>query len=49
MCALSVDLRAERAGTGPGRVYTITVQCVDDSGNTATAVAQVTVAHDNGK
>jgi N-acetylneuraminic acid mutarotase len=47
--ALSVDLRAERAGTGPGRVYTITVQCVDDSGNTATAVAQVTVAHDNGK
>jgi hypothetical protein len=30
---LSVDLRAERAGGGSGRIYTITVECVDAAGN----------------
>ena len=39
-------LRAERSGTGGGRVYTITYQAVDDSGNTAQATADVTVPHD---
>ena len=38
-------LRAERSGTGTGRVYTITITCTDTSGNTATVTAQVTVAH----
>jgi len=39
-------LRAERSGTGDGRIYTITIACTDTSGNTATHSAQVTVAHD---
>ena len=39
-------LRAERAGTGSGRIYTITYQAADDSGNTALASITVTVAHD---
>jgi hypothetical protein len=45
---LTVDLRAERSGGGSGRIYTITVQCTDDSGNSATRDVQVTVSHDQG-
>jgi len=40
---LEVTLRAERAGTGNGRIYTITVQCTDASGNSATKDVVVTV------
>jgi hypothetical protein len=43
---LTVDLRAERAGPGDGRVYTITVDCTDDFANTATATTAVMVPHD---
>ena len=39
---LTVNLRAERAGRGTGRVYRITVECADDSGNASTAVLKVT-------
>ena len=38
-------LRAERAGGGDGRVYTIVYTASDGSGNTAVAVATVTVPH----
>jgi len=38
-------LRAERAGNGSGRIYTITYQATDASGNTAQAYATVTVKH----
>lgn len=48
--ALTVELRAERSGPGTGRVYTITVQCTDASGNAATPrEVLVTVPHDQGK
>jgi hypothetical protein len=40
---LTVQLRAERCGTGTGRIYTITVQCKDASGNTSTKTTTVTV------
>jgi hypothetical protein len=40
---LSVLLRAERAGGGPGRVYTITVTCSDAAGNTSSANTTVSV------
>ncbi len=36
-----VALRAERAGTGQGRVYTLTVTCTDAYGNASTADATV--------
>ncbi len=39
----SLQLRAERDGGGDGRVYTITLQVRDSSGNVATAVRQVFV------
>ena len=39
-------LRAERSGTGTGRIYTITYQAVDDSGNVTVQDAIVTVPHD---
>ncbi|MBM3295376.1 MAG: hypothetical protein FJY82_12770 [Candidatus Aminicenantes bacterium] len=42
-------LRAERLGTGSGRIYTITVTCTDQAGNSATASVQVQVPHDVGK
>ena len=45
----TVDLRAEREGTGNGRVYTINYKVTDTSGNTATGSSQVWVPHDQGK
>jgi hypothetical protein len=39
----SVQLRSERVGRGNGRVYTITFEVTDASGNVATATAKVTV------
>ena len=39
-------LRAERSRKGTGRVYTITYQAVDDSGNVTLGSATVTVPHD---
>src|SRR5262249_47669955 len=42
-----LQLRAERAGTGTGRIYTITVRCVDASGNAAQTTT-VQVKHDIG-
>jgi hypothetical protein len=41
--ALTAEVRAERSSKGNGRVYTITVECRDSSGNTATGVVFVTV------
>jgi hypothetical protein len=39
------EFRAERSGNGEGRVYTITYQATDASGNTAQAFATVIVKH----
>jgi hypothetical protein len=41
----NIYLRAERSGTGSGRVYTITYTATDASGNTASTSATVTVPH----
>jgi hypothetical protein len=46
---MSVQLRADRLGTGNGRVYVITVRCTDASGNVSTATAAVIVPHDQGQ
>jgi len=43
LTGLSLNLRAERAGNGTGRIYRIAVSCVDASGNAATATATVLV------
>ncbi len=43
---LLLKLRAERAGSDGERVYTITITCVDDSGNSSTKDVLVTVPHD---
>jgi len=40
---LTANLRAERAQKGNGRIYTITVQCTDASGNSSTGVTTVFV------
>jgi hypothetical protein len=40
---LTVDLRAERAGGGSGRVYTIAVACTDEAGNVTSGSASVRV------
>jgi len=46
---LTASLRAERAGPLDGRVYTLTVECTDASGNTSLpAQTTVTVSHDQG-
>jgi hypothetical protein len=43
---LTLQLRAERAGNGTGRTYTITVECTDGSGNSSTKDVTIVVAHD---
>ncbi len=45
---LTLQLRAERAGNKTGRIYTITVECTDGSGNSSTKNVTVVVAHDQG-
>ena len=47
--AHTVRLRAERAGVGDGRIYTITIIARDAAGNETTQTVQVTVVHDQGK
>ena len=42
----SMNLRAERSGTGLGRTYTITYKVTDASGNSTTAQTIVFVPHD---
>lgn len=44
----TIRLRAERAGNGTDRIYTVTVTCVDPSGNATSQSVQVTVPHDSG-
>ena len=41
-----VLLRAERAGNGHGRIYTITITCTDSGGNSSSEDVIVTVPHD---
>jgi hypothetical protein len=48
--ALSVDLRATRSGTSMnGRIYTIELRCIDESGVSAQEHLEVVVPHDQGK
>jgi hypothetical protein len=42
----SVQLRAERLGTGNGRTYTLTATASNQAGNSAAATATCTVPHD---
>ena len=42
-------MRAERSAQGPGRTYIVTYMARDDSGNSTSALAAVTVPHDLGQ
>ena len=44
-----IQLKAERAGNGNGRIYTITIIATDQAGNKATKSTTVLVPHDQGK
>ena len=46
---LTVNLRAEHSGNGSGRVYTITVGCTDNAGNSSDRQVTVIVPHDKKK
>lgn len=43
---LTADLRAERGGSGSGRTYTLSVECLDDAANRSTGTVTVVVPHD---
>jgi len=43
---LTLNLRAERSGTGNGRIYTVTVKALDAAGNAATKSVTVSVPKD---
>ena len=42
----TIQLSADRLGTGNGRIYTLTATAVDNAGNAATTMATCTVPHD---
>jgi len=46
---ITLKLRAERSGTGSGRIYTITITAKDTSGNAGQARVEITVPHDKRK
>jgi hypothetical protein len=46
--ARDVSLRAERMGTGSGRIYTIAISCDDAAGLSSIASVTVSVPHDRG-
>ncbi len=43
---ISLQLRSERSGGGDGRVYAITINATDESGNTCTVIVEILVPHD---
>ena len=45
---LTANLRAERSGTGTGRIYTVQVTCTDQQGLSTVGSTTVTVPHDQG-
>jgi hypothetical protein len=45
----TVQLQAERLGSGNGRIYTLNATVMDNAGNSSTATATCTVPHDQGK
>jgi len=46
---LTMNLRAERSGTGSGRIYMPTVACADGSGNSSQKTMTVTVPLSQGQ
>ena len=44
-----VQLRADRLGSGSGRVYTVTVTSTDQSGNSSSQAITISVPHNQGK
>jgi len=44
-----VQLRAERAGTGNGRIYTSNITCTDSGGSSSSQSVAVSVPHDKGR
>jgi hypothetical protein len=44
----TVQLQADRLGSGNGRIYTVSATAMDNAGNSATATATCTVPHDKG-
>jgi len=47
--AQALDLRAERSGSGDGRIYSILIIATDGSNNSSTAVVKIIVPHDKRK
>jgi len=43
---ISLQLRAERSGSGDGRTYEVTIVAQDAAGNSSTATVQIIVPHD---
>jgi hypothetical protein len=46
---ITLQLRAERSGSGNGRIYTIRITATDESGNSSYGDINIIVPHDMGK
>ncbi|MBW2663844.1 MAG: hypothetical protein JRD93_18160 [Deltaproteobacteria bacterium] len=47
MGLIQLLLRAERSGSGNGRVYSVVITATDDSNNSSSATVEIVVSHDN--
>jgi hypothetical protein len=47
--AISLQLRAERSGSGNSRIYTILIKATDQSGDSSTADVNIVVPHEQRK
>ncbi|MCB9721641.1 MAG: hypothetical protein H6756_12280 [Candidatus Omnitrophica bacterium] len=45
---ITLQLRAERKGSGDGRVYTIEITATDNEGNSTVAIVEIIAPHDRG-
>jgi hypothetical protein len=45
---IALQLRAERSGSGDGRIYTITITATDESDNSSQVLTEIVVPHDKG-
>ena len=46
---ITLQLRAERSGSGDGRVYSIHITATDESGMSSNAIVEIIVPHDKAK
>jgi len=46
---IQLKLRADRSGSGDGRIYTVTITATDEANNSSAAIVEIRVSHNKRK